>query len=83
MELLYFSRIKVKLFHYNSLIKAHSGSGLGFRILIDYFGDKDKLNIKKDNIRTACISYAENTRFTPPNYFCLITNDVWFPWGKG
>ena len=63
------------------IVRAHFGSGVGIRPVIDYF--KDKFKIKEDNIKTACIAYPKDIPHNPPNYFCLITTgDIWFPWGK-
>ena len=62
------------------IVKAHFGSGASVSTVFDYFCDKFK--VKKENIRTSCIAYPKDTRYKLPNYFCLISSDIWFPWGK-
>jgi len=64
------------------LIRVHSVSGICFRKLIEYFSNKYGFNIRKENIKTACISTAENARDSVVNYLCIKANDIWFPWGK-
>jgi len=61
------------------IVRDHSGSGICFDILIKYFGNK---NVKKNNIRTACIAYNAETRYIVPDYSCFETDKIWFPWGK-
>lgn len=62
------------------IVRAHYGSGIGIRPVIEYF--ITKFNVKKDNIKTACIARPEVVLFDSPNYSCLKANDIWFPWGK-
>ena len=62
------------------IVRDHSNSGICFNNIINFFKTEYKLN--SNNIKTACIAYSENFRFNKPNYSCLLTSKIYFPWGE-
>lgn len=62
------------------IIRDYSGSGICFETVKTHL--IEEYSLTNDNVKTACISYADTSREFLPNYWCLESNHVWFPWGK-
>ena len=63
------------------IVRDHSSTGICFSKMIEHL-TKDEIGILENHIKTSCIARMVKVKFLSPNYFCLKTDDIWFPWGK-